>query len=299
MLPFPRILAPVDFSERSPGAARCAGRLARQLDSELTLLHVLDPSVYELTAHELADPAIKGLCDGWRCRAEARLKDFLAGEFQSIGVRRIVLSGNPAEVIVHFAHFESTSLIVIPTCPYEPFRQCVLGSVASRILDDADCPVITGVHAPDASYRELQRVAKILCAVDFRPHSLKALTWASQLAEEFHAQLTVAHITPSTEGGIGEYFNPERRQNWAVEIRNQEFAAQALQKIEQMRKSVGANAEVFIDSSMDVPRAVCYAASRLDSDLLVVGRGPSAGVDRLRTKVYSIVRQSPCPVVSV
>jgi nucleotide-binding universal stress UspA family protein len=299
MLPFPKILAPIDFSERSPGAARCAGRLAHWFHSQLTLLHVLDPSVYELTAHERTDPAIKGLCDGWRCRAEARLTDFLAGEFQDIGVRRIVLLGNPADVIVHFARFEHTSLIVIPSCPYEPFRQCVLGSAASRILEDADCPVLTGVHSPDASPHELHTFRKILCAVDFRPRSLKALAWASQFAEQLHAQLTVAHITPSTEGGVGEYFNPERRQNWAVETRHEEFITQARQKVEDMQKSAGASAALFLDSSMDVPRAVCSAASRLDSDLLVVGRGSSAGVDRLRTNVFSIVRQSPCPVISV
>jgi len=66
-----------------------------------------------------------------------------------------------------------------------------------------------------------------------------------------------------------------------------------------MLKSVGANAAVHIDSSMDVPLAVCSAASQLEADLIVVGRGSCAGIDRLRTKVYSIIRQSPCPVLSV
>ena len=135
--------------------------------------------------------------------------------------------------------------------------------------------------------------------MDFCQQSVKALAWASQFAAEFHAQLTIAHITPSTEGGVGEYFSPDRRQNWATETRHEEFATQARQKIEQMQKSVGASAAVFIDSSMDVPQAVCSAASQLAADLVVVGRGSSAGLDRLRTKVYSIVRQSPCPVMSV
>ena len=95
------------------------------------------------------------------------------------------------------------------------------------------------------------------------------------------------------------YFNPQRSRNCATEGRHEEFARQARQKIERMQKIVGASAAVFIDSSMDVPQAVCSAASQLDADLVVVGRGSSVGVDRLRTKVCSIVRQSPCPVVSV
>ena len=139
MLSLPKILAPIDFSERSPGAARYAVRLACQFHSELTLLHVLDSSVYELSAQEFTDPATRGLCDGWRSRTGASLADFLAEEFLNLDVRRIVLSGDPADVIIHFAHFERTNLIVLPTYSYyEPFRPFVLGSVASRVLHEAD-----------------------------------------------------------------------------------------------------------------------------------------------------------------
>jgi hypothetical protein len=38
----------------------------------------------------------------------------------------------------------------------------------------------------------------------------------------------------------------------------------------------------------------------LPADLLVIGRGSAAGMfGRLRTNAYAIIRQSPCPVVSV
>jgi nucleotide-binding universal stress UspA family protein len=131
------------------------------------------------------------------------------------------------------------------------------------------------------------------------PQGAKALEWASQFADEFHAELTIAHITLSTEGRAGEYFNPEVHGRWAMETRQEEFVTLAREKLETMRKSADANATVFIDSGNDIPQAVCSAASELDADLVVVGRGSSEGIERLRTKVYSIVRQSPCPVVSV
>ena len=41
-----KILLPVDFSERSLGAARYAKTLADRFHSELTLLHVLTPPHY-------------------------------------------------------------------------------------------------------------------------------------------------------------------------------------------------------------------------------------------------------------
>ena len=67
-----------------------------------------------------------------------------------------------------------------------------------------------------------------------------------------------------------------------------------------MQKSVGTNGDAFIDDSNSIPLAVCGAATRLDADLVVIGRGVSNGIlGRLRTNAYSIIRQSPCPVVSV
>jgi nucleotide-binding universal stress UspA family protein len=148
---------------------------------------------------------------------------------------------------------------VTSTYGYGLFRRCLLGSVADSILRRSEYP----------------------------------------FAEEFHAELTIAHITPSSQGRVGEYFNPEAHGRWAMETRQEEFVMRAREKLEAMQKSAGANATVFIDSSNDIPQAICSAASEREADLVVVGRWSSEGIERLRTKVYSVVRQSPCPVVSV
>jgi nucleotide-binding universal stress UspA family protein len=294
MLTLPRIIAPVDFSERSECGARYAGRLACHFRSELTLLHVLDLSGYELTESEF-----NKFSQGWRRRAEASLERFLPDEFRNMDVRRVMLSGDAAGEIVNFAHSRHSSLIVMPTYGFGPLRQCLMGSVAAKILHGADCPILSGVHMSVVFPDEAHSFQKILCAVDFCPQSAKALEWASQFADEFHAELTIAHITPSSEGRAGEYFNPEAHGRWAMEARQGEFVMRAREKLEALRKNAGANATVFIDSNNDIPQAVCSAASELEADLVVVGRGSSEGIERLRTKVYSIVRQSPCPVVSV
>jgi nucleotide-binding universal stress UspA family protein len=291
MLSLPRILAPIDFSERSPGAARYAGGLACHFHSELTLMHVVDSSAYEVSAYEFTGPVVTTLPAERRIGAEGVLANFLPGEFRNMNVRRVVLSGDPAGEIVGFAHSERTSLIVIPTHGYGPFRRFILGSVSAKILHDADCPVFTGTHIPDASPDGARSFRKILCAVDFCPQSEKALKWASDFAEEFHAQLVVAHITPSLDGGAVEYFDPD----WRGQL-----AQSAREKLDQMQKSVGTNGDAFIDDSNSIPFAVCGAATRLDADLVVIGRGVSNGIlGRLRTNAYSIIRQSPCPVVSV
>ena len=50
----------------------------------------------------------------------------------------------------------------------------------------------------------------------------------------------------------------------------------------------------------DVPKVVAQLAGEMKADLLVIGRKSEAGVlGRLDMTAYSIIRESPCPVVSV
>jgi nucleotide-binding universal stress UspA family protein len=60
---------------------------------------------------------------------------------------------------------------------------------------------------------------------------------------------------------------------------------------------VGTNATVLLEAG-EIPDAVCAAADREHSDLLVIGRG-LINASRLPTNAYAIVRASTCPVVSV
>ncbi len=291
MMSLPRILAPIDFSERSPGAARYAGRLACRFHSELTLMHVIDASAYQVSAYEFTGPVVSTLPAERRSEAEGLLANFLPDEFRNMNVRRIVLEGDPAGEIVEHAHSERASLIVIPTHGYGPFRRFILGSLSAKILHDAECPVFTGAHIPDAPPDDVRSFRKILCAVDFCPQSKKALQWASEFAGEFNAQLIVAHITPSLEGRSVEYFDPD----WRASV-----AQSAREKLDAMQSSAGTHGDAFIDDSNSIPLALCSAATRLEADLVVIGRGASSGMlGRLRTNAYSIIRQSPCPVVSV
>jgi nucleotide-binding universal stress UspA family protein len=251
MLSLPKIIAPVDFSERSPGAARYAGRLACHFHSELTLLHVMETSAYELSAYEFTGPVITTGAEERKCEAEALLANFLPGEFRNMNVRRVVLTGDPAGEIVSFAHSERASLIVIPTHGYGPFRRFILGSVAAKILHDADCPVFTGAHIPDAPPDELRSFRKILCAVDFCPQSEKALKWASNFAGEFHAQLTAAHITPSLEARGTS--TPNGAETWR---RARESNSRLCRKTpERMRRSLSPTATTFPRRSPPLPQS--------------------------------------------
>jgi nucleotide-binding universal stress UspA family protein len=272
MQPISCILMPVDFSERSAPFARYARSLASHFGSEIILLHVLTPLVYEFGATDISGYMLGEVFQNRSQQAVRDLDAFLADELSGPCVERMVVEGDPARSIVEIAH-ERAALIVMPTHGYGPFRRFILGSTTAKVLHDADCPVWTGVHLQDAPDASLP-LRSVLCAVDLGPQSSKTLCWAASLAVQFGAQLRLLHVT------TGE-------------------AEAARVELERLRSFVHAEAELQIEAG-DPPAAICGAAARGRADVLVIGRGSAAGVfGRLRANAYSFIRQAPCPVVSV
>lgn len=285
-----KILLPVDFSERCLGAARYAEALAAHFHSEIILLHVVEPIRYEFSALEFGGTALTELAANRTAQARKQLDAFLAAELGNSQVNRLVLEGDPAQKIVEYAHAEQAGLITMPTHGYGPFRRFILGSVTAKVLHDADCPVWTGVHLEEAPAVASIAFRTVLCAVDLGPQSRKALYWAAKMAAEFGARLILAHAIPSIEARPGEYFDQDL---------NAELMNAARQELEKLQEGVKAEAEVLVEGG-DAPKVVCRAARENQADLMVIGRGSAAGIfGRLRTNAYAIIRESPCPVVSV
>lgn len=288
MFPIAKILLPIDFSERANQAVRFAVPVAERFNSEIILLHVLPP-YREFGAIEMASAMTEILADR-RKDAEQRIAGFLREELAPHRVRRLLLDGDPAREIVDCARREEAGLIVMPTHGYGPFRRMLLGSVTAKVLHDADCPVWTTAHAeaPPSGEAALKR---ILCAVDLSPSGPRALIWSAQLAAEFGAQLTLVHalaeLDPRTEG---YHFSPEWRK-FLVDNAETEIAA--------LQQKAGTKAEVVLTMG-PAPEMICEEARKAEADLLVISRGADAGIlGRLTGHAYSIIRQSPCPVVSV
>ncbi|MBI1787340.1 MAG: universal stress protein [Acidobacteria bacterium] len=290
MLPLERILLPVDFSERSPGAAHYARTLACRYHSDLRVLHVLPPAAYPLGAVEFGVSAADALYANRHAQAQHDLSVFVATELPDMPVTRLVAEGDPARKIVAYAHEESVNLIVLPTHGYGPFRRFILGSVTAKILHDAECPVWTGVHIAEAPPAEAITFRHILCALDLGPHSTRTLSWAWQFARDTGANVSIVHATPLLDYGEAAYFDP----NWRVMLMNQ-----AKDKIAELQHGVGTQAESFVESG-DAAKVVHQFATQLSADLVVIGRSSEAGLlGRLRANAYAIIRESPCPVVSV
>jgi nucleotide-binding universal stress UspA family protein len=288
MRAFQKILFPVDMSDSCTATAPFVETMAKKYNAEVTLLHVLEmpsgliPDWYGGTVPVIDTTAI------WEAETEAA-QSYLTDKFQGVKVQRVVIEGDAASTIDDYAREHGMDLIMLPTHGYGLFRSLLLGSVTAKVLHDTPCPVWTGVHMeePPAVSPDF---ATVLCAVDRTESSIATMRFACRLAQDSQAKLWLVHAIPGAEMAPEKYFDADLRQYLEQEARK---------TIGQMQETVGIQARLCIGTG-SVSHVVRDAALGHGADLLVIGRGHATRtLGRLRSNVYSIIREAPCPVISV
>jgi nucleotide-binding universal stress UspA family protein len=192
-------------------------------------------------------------------------------------------------VIVRLAAEEHFDLIVLPTHGFGGFRRFILGSVAAKVLHDAPCPVWTGAHLENSPSAEAIQYQQFLCAIDLPVHHEEALKLAMNLAEEYAGGVTLVHVLPVRSAAPLHYMDADLLLY---------LTGQAREQVDELCSKLNLKADICIETG-DVARGVGKAAEQHNADVIVIGRGHHTGLGRLTTHSYSIIRESPCPVLSV
>ncbi len=288
MLNIKKILLPVDFPNTSLRVIHQAATLAHHFHSEIVMLH----NVTALS-HAAGVPEDGPELAGWDILAEItrgaekNLGQSLISELSDLTIQRVLVKGSAAQAIVQTAQEEKADLIMMPSYGHT-FDQFLLGSVTAKVMQGTECPVWTDAHVQESTLQKFM-VRNVLCAVAFNPYDHKTVSWAAQMADEFGAHLTLAHVTAGVEfwGPGGNYVN----QKWKAAL-----VGDASQHIVELQQGIGIKSDVFIGSG-DVPKVLSQAAKQTKADLLVMGCHPYGG--HLRTHGYAIICAVPIPVLSV
>ncbi len=144
MRTFRRIVHPSDFSPASRPAFRKAVALARNEGAQLLVVHVL--SILPVIPGGYVAPRIwDDLEHGQRAEAERQLRRLVAkakaAKARASGA--LIDVGVIHEQIVRFARRKRADLIVMGTHGHTGLKRALLGSVASRVLAEARCPILT------------------------------------------------------------------------------------------------------------------------------------------------------------
>ncbi len=144
-----KLLVPIDGSQPSLRGLDVAIGLARTMDADIVLVHVVDntkvarlsygePSVVEPLFEELRQEGERYLAE-----AEAAIKSGIVTSSQ-------VAYGNPADEIGKIASEIGASMIVMGSHGRTGLRHLLMGSVAEGVIRNAKVPVvIVPAHADD------------------------------------------------------------------------------------------------------------------------------------------------------
>jgi len=282
------ILFPVDFSPSCVAMAPFVKRAASIFGARVTLVHVFD--LYRHDAVQLYVRPLSEVAEEQQNLARGKLDSFLKVEFPLTECPRILLSGDAATEITQLARKNGFDLIIMPTHA-GIFRRALLGSTTAKVLNHADCPVLTTQHAETISPRQLAH-REWVCAIGLDSDSQRVLRYAIQAAESVHANLTLVHVIATNP--------PELRVGLDLEERLLSAKKEAAsRRIEELQAAAGSRALVNIASG-SIKHVLTEQARRLRADVLMIGRSPQSGaLGRLRDLSYAIAREAPCPVLSV
>jgi len=139
-----RIVHPSDFSRASNAAFAKAVEMAKSNRADLMLVHVVTPFV-PVAGDAYVSPKVYADIEASANAYARKQLEALAAKAKKSGVRAsaLVLEGVPAERIAQIARSKRADLVVLGTHGRTGLARMFLGSVASRVISLATCPVLT------------------------------------------------------------------------------------------------------------------------------------------------------------
>ena len=126
MLPFRKILFPVDYSEPCIATVPYVQEMQRHFGADLALVHAYGPETLAFSPLPITDPRLPQEAHDL---AEQRLRDFAHMHFP--GQPKIELLtgiGEPGSVIHDIVRQQGADLVMLPTHGRGPLRRLLLGS---------------------------------------------------------------------------------------------------------------------------------------------------------------------------
>ncbi len=138
------IVLPIDFSELSQAALPWARRMAAVMDAEIHCVYTVEPpNIY--SALDMVPAIPLPTTEELGENAKAQLDSFVSEHLSGLEPPPVthVLTGNPAEQIVAYAHEVDAEMIIMTTHGYSGLSHVVLGSTTETVLRHAQCPVLS------------------------------------------------------------------------------------------------------------------------------------------------------------
>ena len=140
-LPFRHILLALHFAHYAPQAVALSYQLASTCQATLQVLQVLEPD--KITSYPLeAGAGLYHNLDAVKILLRKRLADIIADDPAGTPVERLILEGNPAEVIVRQSAESQAELLVMSVHAYGLLQKFFTVSTVDMVLEQTSCPLL-------------------------------------------------------------------------------------------------------------------------------------------------------------
>ncbi|HET9099360.1 MAG TPA: universal stress protein [Acidobacteriaceae bacterium] len=277
---FKTILLGVDFSGPVITALNAAKSIADQFGGTLFLVHAVPPVLYGPGATpELLEVDLE--------MARAKIEGVISkASLGSIPRRTLVEFADPTDLLDEVARAQCADLIVVGSHGAEGLKKLAFGSVAESVLRRAPCPVLViGPHCRE----NLDTIRSIVFATDLETSAFRPAQYASSIAEEMNARLTLLHVRKPGPKALESSPNGDDRV-----------------LLQELRQLLPADAEQWCEPKVRVEvgnacEEVLRVAQTEAANLIVVGvRESSTLADHsLWSTLSQIIRGAECPVLAV
>lgn len=221
-----KILIPVDFSNYSMKACEFGFNLAKNEDSEVTLLHVYftpiyasslpygDVFNYQIGDEESVKTIIQQVHTDLNALSDKIKEKITSGEFPDIKYNCVLREGIPEEEILRYAKEQNPIVIIMGTRGKNQKDLDLIGSVTAEIIDRSRTPVLA--IPENAPFKELNEVKRIAFLTNFDQRDLIAFEGFFNTWKSFHFSVSLIHLADSKDtwneiklAGIKEYFEKQ------------------------------------------------------------------------------------------
>jgi nucleotide-binding universal stress UspA family protein len=277
---FKTILIGVDFSGPMVTALNAAKSLAGEFGGTLLLVHAVPPVLY-------GPGATPELLEADLDAARAQMNVVISqAAFGSIPHRTVIEFAESTDLIDRIARTQGADLVIVGSHGAHGLEKLAFGSVAESVLRRVPCPVL--VIGPRCS-ENLEAIRSIVFATGLEARAFRPAQYASSIAEELNARLTLLHVRkPAAKGG--ESSSGDRDAELIEEL-GQLLPPDAEQLCQPKVRIEAGNAS----------EEVLRVAQAEAANLIVVGvRESSTLADHsLWSTLSQIIRGASCPVLGV
>jgi nucleotide-binding universal stress UspA family protein len=135
------ILVPIDFSTSSYQVFELGHCLAKQNGANLHLIHVIDPIYYQEQQQRKSDLEFIHKIRFENAKEELRKFKFEVPHSE-VEITEVLIEGIPHKEILNYARQNDIDMIVIASHGWTNLSHMLMGSIADKVMRQADVPVI-------------------------------------------------------------------------------------------------------------------------------------------------------------